>query len=74
MAMIYGDKEMVLEEKACPFCGELWRCTYPTDGYVKWKNGELIQRAMPTVPAHSREFLISGICPTCQVKVFGEEE
>ena len=71
--MIEGNKDMVLIEQACPFCKELWRCTFPTDGYHKWMGGMLIQKAMPTVPAHSREWLISGICPTCQDKIFGEE-
>ena len=70
--MIEANKDMVLIEKTCPFCGEAWRCTFPTNGYNKWMGGELIQRAMPTVPAHSREFLISGICPDCQKDIFGE--
>lgn len=28
-----------------------------------WEQGELIQRAMPNVPAELREFVISGITP-----------
>lgn len=70
--VIEANKDMVLVEKACPFCGELCQCTFPTDGYEKWMGGELIQRAMPTVPATSREWLISGMCPECQDKIFGE--
>lgn len=29
----------------------------------KWKNGELIQNAMPNISADQREFLISGMLP-----------
>ena len=72
--MIYADKNCVIIEKACPFCGEECMCEFPADGYEKWMGGELIQRAMPTVPATSREWLISGICPDCQEKIFGEQE
>jgi len=71
---LYADKDVTVIEKACPFCGERYTCSFPTDGYVKWMGGELIQKAMPTVPATSREWLISGMCPECQEKVFGEEE
>lgn len=69
--MIYGDKDSVMIEKTCPFCGERYICSFPTDGFIKWMGGELIQKAMPTVPATSREFLMSGICRECQEKIFG---
>lgn len=67
----YADKNVTVIEKACPFCGAKCMCGYPTDGYEKWIGGELIQKAMPTVPSESREFLISGMCPECQEKIFG---
>ena len=69
--MIYGDKDSVMIEKTCSFCGERYICSFPTDGFIKWMGGELIQKAMPTVPATSREWLISGICRECQEKIFG---
>lgn len=72
--MIYSDRNCVIIEKACPFCGEECMCEFPADGYDKWMGGELIQKAMPTVPAISREWLISGICPDCQGSIFGEED
>ena len=71
--MIYGDKDYVVIERDCPFCGKRCECGFPRDGYGKWVDGELIQKAMPTVPATSREWLISGICPECQDRMFGEE-
>lgn len=69
--MIYGDKDNIMIRKPCVFCGVVWACNYPTKGYDKWMGGELIQKAMPTVPSTSREFLISGICPECQDRMFG---
>lgn len=69
--IVYLDKDITLIEKTCPFCGKRCECSFPTDGYEKWMGGELIQKAMPTVPATSREFLISGICRECQEKIFG---
>ena len=67
---LYADKDVTVIEKTCPFCGERCRGSFPTDGYEKWIGGELIQKAMSTVPATSREWLITGICPECQEKVF----
>ena len=72
--MIYADKDVTAIEKACPFCGKEYICEFPTDGYAKWMGGELIQKAMPAVPATVREWLISGICFGCQSSIFGEEE
>lgn len=71
---LYADKNVTVIEKTCPFCGEWYMGSFPTDGYTKWMGGELIQKAMPTVSATSREWLISGMCPECQEKVFGEGE
>ena len=70
---LYADKDVTVIEKVCPFCDKLYMGSFPTDGYAKWMGGELIQKAMPTVPATSREWLINGICPECQERVFGEE-
>ena len=56
----------------CPFCRKEAEVEVPLEGFLDWRQGELVQRAFPTVSATVREFLISGICPTCQDKVFGE--
>ena len=59
----------------CPFCGETSFVTVPMEGLFAWKSGEMnIQRALPDVPASIREQLISGICPDCWEKAFGEED
>ena len=57
----------------CPFCSKEATVEVPLWGFMDWKNGEVpVQEAVPTLDASTREFLISGICPTCQDKVFGE--
>ena len=68
---LYADKDVTVLRKTCPFCTEEWEASVPTEGYQKWIGGELIQKAMPTVPAATREWLISGMCPECQDAIFG---
>ena len=58
----------------CPFCGKTYEVTVPEDGYRRWQDGELIQRAMPEVSPTDREALISGICEECWNKTFGGDE
>lgn len=33
--------------------------------YISWKNGELIQKAMPYLSPGERELLISQVCSDC---------
>ena len=56
----------------CPFCGEDHAVEVNLAQYDAWQNGELIQNAMPDLTPTEREELISGLCPKCQVKMFGE--
>lgn len=56
----------------CPFCTKVYEVEVPTKGYMRWREGALIQKAMPTLSPSVRECLISGICAACQKKVFGE--
>ena len=37
-----------------------------------WRDGELIQNAMPYLDANQREMFISGVCGDCWKKMFGE--
>ncbi len=41
--------------------------------FFKWQEGELAQNAFPYLSADEREMLISGVCPKCWAKTFGEE-
>lgn len=58
----------------CPFCGCLNFINVSAEGYEAWKNGALIQNALPELSADEREMLMSGICPDCWNGMFGEEE
>ena len=56
----------------CAFCGKFHLVEVDLEQLEAWQNGELIQNAMPDLTFTEREQLISGLCPKCQVKVFGE--
>ena len=36
-----------------------------------WRDGELIQNAMPYLDADQREMFISGVCDSCWSKIYG---
>lgn len=55
----------------CPFCGDYHEVSVNETAYDKWCGGELIQNAMPDMTPTEREQLISGLCPKCQEKIFG---
>ena len=59
-------------EIICPFCGAEHNVEVDSAQFEAWKNGELIQNVMPDLTPTEREQLISGLCPKCQAKVFGE--
>ena len=54
----------------CPFCGNVSTLIVPTDGFIAWQDGSLVQNAFPALSADEREILISGICEDCQSKFF----
>ena len=56
----------------CTFCGQFHLVEVDLEQFEAWKNGELIQKAMPDLTPTEREQLISQICPKCQEKIFGE--
>jgi hypothetical protein len=41
-------------------------------GIAAWRHGDLIQHALPDLPASLREMLITQICPICFDKLFAE--
>ena len=59
-------------EITCPFCGADHTVDVDLAKFEAWQNGELIQNAMPDLTFTEREQLISGLCPKCQMKAFGE--
>lgn len=63
---IESDGEMVRGNSHCVFCDKRYATAwFSRESYIKWKHGEFIQNAIPEILADDREFLISGICPTC---------
>lgn len=56
----------------CPFCGRGNEVEVNESDYWDWQDGELVQVAFPYLSANEREMLISGICPTCWDKMFGD--
>ena len=38
-----------------------------------WRDGELIQNAMPYLNEDQREMFISGVCPQCWFKMYGKD-
>lgn len=72
--MIAGNKDVITIAKQCPFCGKEYTFEVPAEGYYEYRMGSLIQNAFPTLSPTEREYLVSGLCDTCQKEIFGEEE
>lgn len=58
----------------CPFCGKTNSVQVHGKDYLAWQNGALAQDVFPYLSADEREMLISGVCPKCWAKTFGEED
>lgn len=65
-----AEVEIIVE---CPFCGSVDAVWVNEEDYIEWQSGELVQVAFPYLNATEREMLISGMCPSCQKKVYGEQ-
>ena len=55
----------------CRLCGESHFLSVPTTQFRAWKQGQLIQNAIPLLDRTQRELLISGTCDPCWKKMFG---
>lgn len=64
----------VLVIKPCPFCKKEYQKMFPADGYRRYMAGETVRDCFPEMSADDREFLITGICPTCWDLSFGGED
>lgn len=56
----------------CPMCGRANEVEINEADYFDWDDGVLAQIAFPYLTAQEREMLISGICPTCWARTFGD--
>ena len=67
---------MMTQEKVarqCVKCKNVHILLVNSDDLQQWKDGELIQDAMPYLSAGERELLISGTCVACFDKLFPPE-
>ena len=69
------NKKEVTVVTVCPMCGHANEVAVNEEDYFNWSfDGALVQDAFPYLSADEREMLISGICPKCWDKLFGEED
>ena len=82
--MRYADSSCICQETydphvytfigPCIVTGKQVSVTVPADGLYRYRQGELIQTAFPTLSAEDREFLISGMSAEGWEKTFGVDE
>lgn len=71
--MKINHKEITLAVE-CPICHNFNEVMVNEEDYLAWVfDGMCAQDAFPYLSADEREILISGICPTCWEKTFGDE-
>jgi hypothetical protein len=58
----------------CRFCEETHKLHVNAIDFESWKQGELIQNAMPYMDISDRELLISETCGECWEDMFGEDD
>lgn len=58
----------------CPNCGNFNVVSVKSKDWFAYVNGALVQDAFPYLFADEREMLISGICPGCWERLFGDED
>ena len=63
---------MMTAENGCVFCGKRSKVIVAIADFEAWQNGGLAQKCFPYLSTEEREMFISGICPSCQEKVFGK--
>ena len=74
--LVYFEGGAVVQRKS-GISGEInkvWISGLTQEQYNAWRDGELIQRAMPQLSADEREFLKTGITPEEWNKLFGSDE
>ena len=75
-AIITIEREVIIMRTnvamTCTFCRKFHLVEVDLEQLEAWRNGELIQNAMPDLTLTEREQLISGLCPKCQAEIFGE--
>lgn len=77
----HGQPSSELERKVmkeipavCVRCGETTIITAKVSDIIAWKEGGLIQNALPYLTKGERELLISNTCEKCFSEMFKEDE
>ena len=65
-------REVCIVTRPCPFCKRGHEVEVNESDYWDWDDGVHVQDAFPYLSAGERELLVSGICPTCWDKMFGQ--
>lgn len=61
--------------RQCPNCGTEHRTpNLPSPRVAAWMSGHFIQDAFPQLTPGERELVLNGMCATCFIEVFGEED
>lgn len=63
-----------IHTRKCIACGKRGTVRVPYAGYQEWKDGALIQDALPDLSADQREQLMTGTHARCWQVLFGEED
>jgi len=64
--------EMVQRTVECRVCHKDRSVDVPVEGYLRWRSGELIQDALPSLSLAERELFISGTCGECWDRMFSD--
>jgi len=65
---------MTVTTQPCISCGKRAQLEVVKSEYEAWQGGQLIQRAMPSLPESQRELLISGTCDACWDELFADDD
>ena len=68
------EPKMITISNVCPICDKFYQMEVPFAGFVRYENGTLVQKAFPNLSPTERECLISGLCTSCQAKIFKDED
>lgn len=74
MTDMENTQEMHIFRVDDPTCGKQFLIAVPESEYANWKDGMLIQDAMPSLSQDERKLLISGTCPECWAQLAVEPE
>lgn len=64
------ERKITVETKPCPMCGHTHFVEVYPAHLKDWKNGKLIQDAIPELDLDEREMLMTGTCPQCWRNLF----